>query len=83
MNIIDQIAAAGRARKTIVIQYRKSNGQIIEREVEPYSLKQSSTSILLFGFDLQKQERRSFKVTSIIRFQQTERSFQPRFPVEF
>ncbi|MCK5747313.1 MAG: WYL domain-containing protein, partial [Oricola sp.] len=76
-----RFAAANRLR--IDIDYTKLNGERTQRRIEPYSLRRSQAGdILLHGFDVQRQEIRSYRVERINSASAAGESFTPRYEIE-
>ncbi|WP_375210968.1 nucleotidyl transferase AbiEii/AbiGii toxin family protein [Hyphococcus sp.] len=76
-----RFAAANRLR--IDIDYTKLNGERTQRRIEPYSLRRSQAGdILLHGFDVQRQEMRSYRVERINSASAAGESFTPRYEIE-
>lgn len=76
------IASAGRNRKTIIITAREEDGSVETREAEPYSYRFKGGHELFYCYDIVKGGTRSFIVSNIISVQETNNSFNPRWPVE-
>ena len=79
-----------RGRRTIVLSYAKAteNDRLITREIEPYSIRLRVTrrrgrARYLYGFCLQHQGIHSFLVQNIRSVRGTNRSYMPRWRVEF
>lgn len=82
MGIREDIIWAGRNLRKIWIRAREVDGSIEERDVEPYSFRNSGRNELFFGFDPDRGIR-SFRMNRIIRVNILGQSFIPRWPVEF
>ncbi len=81
---LELIKEAGRKRKLLYIEAREEDGSVEPREVEPYSFRHSKNgNTLFFGWDIKKNGIRSFRVDRIINVKITDKSFEPRFPIEF
>lgn len=79
MNVIDAIKQAGREKKLLKIQYRKLNGELSERVVEPYEIKNAR----LWAWDIAKDDNiRNFIIAGILTAQVLEETFDPRYPVK-
>lgn len=79
LNIIRE---SGKKRKLLFIKAREADGSIEPREVEPYSFRIKKTGTLFYGWDVKKNAIRSFRVDRIIEVKITNKSFNPRFPIE-
>jgi predicted nucleotidyltransferase component of viral defense system len=54
------------------------------RTIEPYSLRQSSRgNLLLYGWELESGQIKAFDISKIAQLSVTERTFTPRYRVEF
>ena len=78
MSVLTLIKQTGHAHKILTIDYRDSKGVVSRREVEPYEIKNG----YFFGYDIDKDEIRQFKITSILAAEPTEESFTPRWPIK-
>ncbi len=75
MAIMDEIRRAGREKKLLKIQYRKLNGEVSERIVEPYEIKNAR----LWAYDIAKDDNiRNFIITGILTAQVLEQTFVER-----
>lgn len=63
---------------TVKIKYRKSDGTNSVRDIEPYSIKNYG----VYGYDVQKDGIRFFKLSGIMSAKETKNTFAPRWPVE-
>lgn len=82
MNIRDTISSAGRNLHTIILVAREKDGSAESREAEPYSIKFKGGNELFYCFDINKNGTRCFLVKNIISVEETNNSFNPRFPIE-
>ncbi|GLR77271.1 MULTISPECIES: WYL domain-containing protein [Aliivibrio] len=76
------IKSAGANLHTIIITAREKTGDIETREAEPYSYRVTKGEEKFFCFDIQKDGIRNFAVSNIIKVEETNNSFTPRWPVE-
>lgn len=84
MEIEKAIIEAGKALKTININYSEKDGTNEgEREVEPYSFREKNGIKYFYGYDIQKNGIRSFIIDSINDVEITDNSYSPRWPIEF
>lgn len=84
MTPIEIIAQEARARRTVLLTARKSDGSITVREIEPYSLRTGANGYPnLFYHCLLRGDIRNSRVSDIISAVPTGNSFNPRWPVEF
>ena len=81
--VIDTIEQAGRERKILWIKASEADGTVEPREVEPYSFRPKGTKERFFCYCLLHNGTRNFKVKNIIEVRITEKTFVPRFEVEF
>ena len=80
MNIIDKIREAGKQKKLMRIVYKKLEGEVTERVVEPYEIKGSSR---LFAYDVDKADHiRQFIITGILQAEVLEETFEPQWPIK-
>jgi predicted DNA-binding transcriptional regulator YafY len=87
------ISACARQGKMVRIIYRKmKDGSIVQRTVEPYSLRYRQTrrggrARYFYGYDSGEGNPtkgiHSFRMSNIMGVEQTDRSFTPRWKVEF
>ena len=84
-SIMDRIQEAGQRKKVIWLEATEKDGSVEPREVEPYSFRDRGKdgSLLFFGWDIQKDQIRAFRVDRILNVSILDKSFRPRFPVEF
>ncbi|MFH1209308.1 MAG: WYL domain-containing protein [archaeon] len=83
MEIVEIIKESGRQKRLLYIKAREKDGSIEPREVEPYSFRHKKSGTLFYGWDVVKNQIRSFRVDRIIEVKITEKEFTPRFPIEF
>lgn len=76
---LDTIKTYARARRTVIITYRKvtANLQQVVREIEPYEIKNG----YLWGFCLPHRGIHKFLLGNIVSVQGTTRRYLPRWPV--
>lgn len=79
----DLIIKAGKALKTINIDYEKADGSRGWREVEPYRIKMVNDDLTLYAKNIDKPGIRSFKMDSIFDVEITDNDYSPEWPVEF
>jgi predicted DNA-binding transcriptional regulator YafY len=66
-----------------VLTYVDTKGEMTTREIEPYSLRTSSSgAVRLMAMDVAKQQMRGFLLTQIISAQPTQHQWAPQWPVE-
>ncbi len=82
MSIKEDIHSAGQNLRTIIITAREKDGSIETREAEPYSYRVTAGSEKFFCYDVNKGGTRNLLVSNIISVEETENTFQPRWPVE-
>ena len=79
MDTIAVIREAGEQLKTLTFDYTEKDGSNEgTREVEPYSFRPAGTTDLFFGFDINKNEIRSFKPSTIHNIRITDNNYTPR-----
>ena len=81
--IIETIAKAGRDRKVLLVEAKEFDGTIEKREVEPYSFRPKGTTEKFFFYCLLHNGIRNFRVMNIIEVRITDKTFVPRYEVEF
>lgn len=81
--IINTIKEAGRQRKVLWIRAKESDGTIEPRECEPYSFRPKGTEKKFFFHCYLHNAMRNFFVDNILEVRITEKTYIPRFPVEF
>ena len=73
-----QVAAVCHARERLRFDYRKHDGEESRREVEPYRVVRSGARWYLVGWDLSRQDWRSFRVDRMTPKIPTGPRFTPR-----
>lgn len=73
------IAQAGQERRVIVMTYVDAKNKHTIRTVEPYEIKEGK----FFGFCLEKNAIRAFKLDGIVNVSIQPETFEPRFEVKF
>lgn len=81
--IINTIKEAGRQRKVLWIRAMESDGTIEPRECEPYSFRPEGTERKFFFYCYLHNAMRNFFVDKILDVRITDKTYVPRFPVEF
>jgi hypothetical protein len=90
--IMALIGEFAREKKVIIIQYRKatSNNMLVTRSLEPYALRIKDTKSrgrarFFYAYDVDGPSIgiHSFLVTNIVSVQGTDKTYRPRWPVEF
>ena len=76
--LLAQIAAVCHARERLRFDYRKHDGEESRREVEPYRVVRSGARWYLVGWDLSRQDWRSFRVDRMTPKIPTGPRFTPR-----
>ena len=79
MAVIDEIRKAAKQRKLLEITYRDSQANITSRTVESYEIK---NGIFFYGFDVEKGEIRSFKLSGILKAEVLEDPYSPQWPIK-
>ena len=80
---LEPIRFAGANRLLIRIRYRKDNGQVVSRTVEPYALRRTKTgNVILRSFDLKRNDYRAFRIDRLQSAEVTRTPFRPRSRVE-
>ncbi|WBA13684.1 WYL domain-containing protein [Salinivibrio proteolyticus] len=82
MSIKDTIHSAGKNLHTIMITAREKDGSVETREAEPYSYRMTAGTEKFFCYDIQKDGIRNLLVSNILSVEETNSSFEPRWPVE-
>lgn len=79
LSTLDTIKTYARARRTVIITYRKvtANLQQVVREIEPYEIKNG----YLWGFCLPHRGIHKFLLGNIVSVSGTTRRYLPRWPV--
>lgn len=81
--VVNTIHEAGRSRKLLYIEAVEEDGSVEPREVEPYSFRTTKEgNTLFYGWDVAKGSIRSFRLERIRSVRITNKSFNPRFPIE-
>lgn len=81
--ILQTIKEAGRNKLVLRIIYTEKDGTSEGwRYVEPYSFYSEGDAEALFAWDIQKDGIRRFTLNRICDAELTDRSFNPRYPVE-
>ena len=75
--VFNEIVKGATKQNLVRIRYRDQEGEITERNIEPYSF----TKGKLFGYDVDKMGIRSFKTDSITGALSLDDGFEPRFPI--
>jgi predicted DNA-binding transcriptional regulator YafY len=78
MDPISEIRKAAKDRVLLEIEYKNSGGDVTTRLTEPYELRGES----YFGFDVEKDGIRNFKLSNILSASVTTRSFVARWPIK-
>jgi predicted DNA-binding transcriptional regulator YafY len=81
--IVDTIVRAGRERKILWVKAFESDGTVEPREVEPYSFRPKGSTERFFFYCLLHKGTRNFKLANILEVRITEKTFVPRYDVEF
>lgn len=80
---MEVIRFAAANRLCIQLDYRKDNGEQVQPEIEPYSLRRTRDgNYLLYGVKADTGEDRSYRVDRIAGATVTQRSFTARYVVE-
>lgn len=81
---LEPVRFAGANYLCVEIDYRKANGQRVQRTVEPYSLRRTMDgNIILHAYDQDRRDHRSFRVDRLMAVNVTQIPFKPRYQVEF
>jgi predicted nucleotidyltransferase component of viral defense system len=81
---LESVRFAGTNRLLIEFDYRDETGKRSHRLVEPYSFRVKGTgNRLLYAWDLSRSDIRAFNTLNISNLMVTDRTFTPRFRVEF
>lgn len=64
--------------RTVSIRYRDGSGDLSERVIEPYEIKNGK----LFGYCLSRAGIRAFKIENILAAVETNTAFEPKFPIK-
>ncbi|TAL03779.1 MAG: WYL domain-containing protein [Rhodospirillaceae bacterium] len=80
---LEIIRFAAANRLTVEIDYVKENGERTTREIEAYSLRRTRAgAIVLHGFDINRNDHRSYRTDRIRGARATGRTFIPKYAVE-
>jgi predicted nucleotidyltransferase component of viral defense system len=80
---LEIIRFAASNRLTVEIDYVKENGERTTREIEAYSLRRTQAgAVVLHGFDMSRNDHRSYRTDRIRAARATARVFAPRYAVE-
>lgn len=82
MNCREVISSAGKNLHTIILTAREKDGSVETREAEPYSYRMEAGQEFFYCYDIAKKGTRKFYVENIMRVEETNNSFAPRWPVE-
>ncbi len=83
-NRLDRIRFAAVNRLCVELNYMKENGERNTYLIEPYSLRVTAdNNMVLYGVKLPTAEIRSFRTDRIINATVTERTFTPRYSIDF
>lgn len=72
------IKKAAYSNKSVLITVRKANGNVVTREIEPYSMAYENGKLYLYCWDRNKEGIRKYRPTSILRAVETPNSFIPK-----
>ena len=78
----EMIRQAAVQLRTVIFVYVKADGQVDQRECEPYSYRMKSGGECLYGHDRMREDSRSFTTDRMSSVQMTDTAFMPRWPVE-
>ena len=82
--LLDRIRFAAVNRLIVELDYRKESGERKSYQIEPYSLRTSRDgNTLLYAVKLPALSIRSFRTDHMIAARITDKSFTPRYRVEF
>jgi len=76
--MLQTIKKAAYANKTVLIAVRKQNGNVVTREIEPYSLNYEKGKLYLLCWDRHKNGIRKYRPTLILRAVETPNTFIPK-----
>jgi hypothetical protein len=87
-DILSIIAENAKSQKRVIIRYQKvSTGEVVDREIEPYSLRLKMTKNgrvrYLYGFHVDHGKIESYRVDNIESVAPTTATFLPRWVIEF
>ena len=81
--ILDNIGRASIANTTLLMAYMDAVGNTSEREVEPYSFRETDRGeVLFYAFCYLRNAIRGFKLDNIISAEVTENPYDPKWEVE-
>ena len=81
---LDRIRFAAVNRMCVEMVYRKENGQQSTYLIEPYSLRATAEgNMVMYAVKLPTAETRSFRTDRIISVAITQRTFTPRYSIDF
>lgn len=75
---IHKIQSAGASHTMLAIKYKDKKGRLSERVVEPYKLAGND----FWAYDPNKESIRRFKVKNLKSMKNTNKKFDPRWPIE-
>ena len=78
MDIIAEITKAAKGENTVIIYYMSRDGSTSQRETEPYEIRNGS----YFGYCLESDGIRNFKIDKIGKATPTSNKFVPRWPIQ-
>jgi len=79
MAFLNEIIEAARNNETVEIVYiKKTTGEVVTREIEPYSERDG----YLFGYDVTEGTIKKFLISNITSASRTGNKFTPRWEVE-
>jgi predicted DNA-binding transcriptional regulator YafY len=78
MDPVSEIRKAAKDRVLLEVEYKNSSGEVTTRLTEPYELRGDS----YFGFDVEKDGIRNFKLSSILSASATIKPFVARWPIK-
>lgn len=81
--IIETIKDAGRKRRVLWIRALEKDGTVEPREVEPYSFRPKGSYQRFYFYCFLHNGTRNFVVDHILEVRITDKSFNPRYEVEF
>jgi predicted nucleotidyltransferase component of viral defense system len=84
LSLLEKIRFAGANRLIIALDYRKESGELKTYQLEPYSLRRGrGGSTLLYAVKIPALSIRSFRVDRMSAARISDKSFAPRYLVEF
>jgi predicted DNA-binding transcriptional regulator YafY len=75
---MDNIIQGATNLRTVSIRYRDSSGDLSERVIEPYEIKNGK----LFGYCQSRAGIRAFKTENILAAVATNTAFEPKYPIK-